>query len=305
MSAQAIHAITGAAGYSGRAIAQLLLERGLKLRSLTGHPDRPDPFDGQVEVQRLAWEDPAALSRSLQGVDVLYNTWWVRFAHGDQDHGVAVQRSEALLSAAASAGVRRIVHTSITNPELDSPLPYFSGKARVELAVRESGMSWAILRPAVFFGGRDVLLNNIAWLLRRSPIFAIPGSGEYRVQPIHVQDFARLAVGWGQRDDQAVVDAVGPEAYRYDDLVRLLAGAVGRPARLLHLPASLVLLASRLLGPFVGDVVLTREEIDGLMADLLVSDQAPTGSTRLSRWLREHGEQLGREWASELERHYR
>jgi uncharacterized protein YbjT (DUF2867 family) len=305
MSPRPSHAVTGAAGYSGRAIAALLLERGDEVRSLTGHPDRPDPFGGRVTNHLLDWERPEAIARSLEGVTVLYNTWWIRFAHGDSDHAMAVERSRVIIGAAARAGVERIVHTSITQPSPDSALPYFAGKAAVEEAVRESGMSWAILRPAVFFGGRDVLLNNIAYLLRRLPVFGVPGDGSYRVQPIHVEDFAQLAVSHGASRDDVLLDAVGPEAYAYDDMVRLIGRSVGHPARLLHLPPSLVLLASRLLGPLLGDVVLTREEIDGLMADLLVSEVEATGTTALSSWLEGHGEQLGRTWASELQRHYR
>jgi NADH dehydrogenase len=300
-----LHAVTGAAGYSGRAIATLLLERGLRVRSLTAHPDRPHPFGERLAVAPLSWDDPDALTRALAGVRVLYNTWWIRFAHGGADHALAVARSRQLITAAARAGVERVVHTSITQPSLDSPLPYFAGKAQVEAVLRESGMSFAILRPAVFFGGADVLLNNIAFLLRRLPLFGVPGDGRYRVQPIHVEDFARLAVAQGALRQDVVLDAVGPEAWAYDDLVRLLARAVGRPARLVHLPPWAVLAASRLLGSLVGDVVLTRQEIAGLMADLLVSEHASTGTTRLSTWLEEHGRELGREWASELRRHYR
>ncbi len=301
----ATHAVTGAAGYSGRAITTLLLEQGHDVLSLTAHPDRPDPFEGRVPAALLDWEHPDAITRALEGTEVLYNTWWIRFAHDGTHHPLAVERSRVIIDAAAKAGVQRIVHTSITQPSAVSPLPYFAGKARVEQAVKDSGMSFAILRPAVFFGGRDVLLNNIAWLLRRLPVFGVPGDGRYRVQPIHVEDFARLAVAQGASREDAVLDAVGPEAWPYDDLVRLLARAVGRPARLVHLPPSLVLLASKLLGPIVGDVVLTRQEIDGLMADLLVSEGQPTGTTRLSTWLEEHGDSLGRSWANELKRHYR
>jgi len=305
MTTESIHAVTGAAGYSGRAIASLLLEQGHAVRSLTAHPERPDPFEGRVQPTLLDWENPDAIARSLEGVDVLYNTWWIRFSHGGTHHPLAVQRSRVIVDAAARAGVKRIVHTSITQPSADSPLPYFSGKARVEQAVHDSGMSYAILRPAVFFGGRDVLLNNIAWLLRRLPVFGVPGDGRYRVQPIHVDDFARLAVDQGALGEDVTIDAVGPEAYAYDELVRLLAKAVDRPARLVHMPPALVLLASKLLGPIVGDVVLTRQEIDGLMADLLVSEDKPTGTTRLSAWLATHGDTLGRSWANELKRHYR
>src|SRR5512138_3082959 len=191
-----VHAVTGAFGYSGRHLAALLLARGARVRNLTGHPGRPDPFGGAVEVAPLPFDDPAALRRALDGVAVLYNTYWVRFAHGDATHARAVANSRALFRAAADAGVARIVHVSITNPSPDSRLPYFSGKAEVERTLAETGIPHTILRPAVFFGGRDVLVNNVAWLLRRFPVFGIP-RGAYGLRPIHVEDFARLAVDRG------------------------------------------------------------------------------------------------------------
>jgi len=298
------HAVTGAFGYSGQHLARLLLSRGVPVRSLTGHPDRPDPFGGRVEVCRLAFEDPALLRRALAGVKVLYNTYWVRFARGEVTHALAVERSRRLFRAAAEAGVERVVHVSITNPSADSPLPYFRGKAEVEEALRASGLSHAILRPAVFFGGRDVLINNIAWLLRRLPLFGV-APGSYGLQPIHVEDLAHLAVEQGEGRTDLTLDAVGPETLGFEELVRLVRGAVGSRARVIPVPPWLLLAASRALRPVVGDVVLTADEIAGLRANLLVSKGPVTGSTRFTEWLGRHAGDLGRTWACELERHFR
>jgi NADH dehydrogenase len=299
-----VHAVTGAFGYSGRHLAALLLERGARVRSLTGHPDRPDPFGGRVEVRRLAFDDPGRMRAELADVKVLYNTYWVRFDHGASTFARAVEHSTRLFRTAAEAGVERVVHVSITNPSLDSPLPYFRGKAEVERALAATGLSHAILRPAVFFGGRDVLVNNIAWLLRRLPLFGV-APGAYGLQPIHVEDFARLAAGHGASRETVTVDAVGPEALGFRELVALVRRAVGARTLLVDVPPRLLLLASRLLGPVLGDVVLTPDEIAGLRANLLVSKAPPTGTTRFSEWARAHGAELGREWASELRRHYR
>jgi uncharacterized protein YbjT (DUF2867 family) len=299
-----VHAVTGAFGYSGQFIATRLLSQGAQVRSLTGHPDRPDPFGGRVEVQRLLLDDPAALRAALADVAVLYNTYWVRFAHGATTHALAVERSRRLFQAAAEAGVERVVHISITNPSLDSRLPYFKGKAEVEQALAASGLSHAILRPAVFFGGRDVLINNIAWLLRRLPVFGV-AAGRYGLQPIHVDDLARLAVEQGASRADGTLDAVGPETFDFAELVRLVRRAVGAHALVTPVPRWLLLLASRLLQPLVGDVVLTADEVDGLRAGLLVSSGAPTGTTRFTGWLEEHADRLGVEWASELGRHFK
>jgi uncharacterized protein YbjT (DUF2867 family) len=299
-----VHAVTGAFGYSGSHLARLLLARGERVRNLTGHPDRADPFAGAVEVTTFRFDDREAMRAALRDVRVLYNTYWVRFDHGASTFARAVENSRALFRAAADSGVERIVHVSITNPSLESPLPYFRGKAEVESALRETGLSHAILRPAVFFGGRDVLVNNIAWLLRRLPLFGI-APGPYGLQPVHVEDFARLAVEQGASCVDTVLDAVGPEALAFEELVRLVRRAVQSRAALVRVPRPVLLTAARLLGAFVRDIVLTPDEIAGLTANLLVSHGPPTTSTRFSEWLAGNAGQLGVKWASELHRHYR
>jgi len=280
------------------------LDCGHAVRNLTGHPDRPNPIAG-VETRLLDFEDPDGLRSGLEGVDTLFNTYWIRFEHGAATFDRAVKNSVLLFGMAAEAGVRRIVHVSITNPDASSPLPYFRGKAVVEKALKRSGVSHAILRPALFFGGRDVLVNNIAWLLRRFPIFAIAGTGEYRVQPIHVEDFAGLAVELGNGRDDVVVDAVGPEIRRFDEIVHLVAAAVGSQVRIVHLPPRLVLALGRVMAVFLRDVLLTRDEMSGLSSELLVSTRPPTGTTAFGRWIVDHADDLGHRYASELARHYR
>jgi uncharacterized protein YbjT (DUF2867 family) len=297
--------VTGAFSYSGKYITQLLLERGERVRTLTNHPDPNSHLRNQVEVAPLDFTDELTLVRNLEGAAVLYNTYWIRFAYGQMTHAKAVQNTKALIRAAERAGVKRIVHVSITNPSLASRLPYFRGKAELEEVIKASSLSYAILRPAVLFGREDILINNIAFLLRRAPVFAIPGDGNYRIQPIFVEDFASLVVEYGHRMESVTMDAVGPETYTYNDLVYQIRSAVRSRSRVIHLAPSLLLAASRLLGVFLNDIVLTKDEIQGLTADLLVSSNSPTGITRLSDWLRDHTGSAGMQYASELARHYK
>ena len=295
-----LNIVTGAFGFSGKYIAQRLLAMGERVRTLTNHPRGGAPF----EVAPFDFRNPEQLARSMTGAAVLYNTYWVRFAHGEVSHEKAVENSKVLIGAAEQAGVKRLVHISITNPSPDSPLPYFRGKAAVEEAIRSSSLSYAILRPAVIFGKEDILINNIGWLLRRFPLFMIPGRGDYGLQPIFVEDLADLAVESGHRRDNEVFDAVGPETYEYENLVRLIRSAVGSRSRVVHVSPSLVRLASWFLGLMVHDVVLTTDEISGLMANLLVSKQPPTGKTSLRACLQDNAATVGVNYASELKRHF-
>ncbi len=299
-----MNAITGAFGYTGKYIARRLLKLGEPVITLTGHPGRANEFGTSVKAFPFRFDAPEAMAESLAGVRVLYNTYWIRFGRGQATHERAVANTRALIRAAEIACVERVVHISITNPDVNSPLPYFRGKAVLEEDIRRARFSHAILRPTVLFGVEDILINNIAYLLRKLPLFLIPGTGEYRLQPIYVDDLARIAVDAAHSSGDMMIDAVGPASYSFEELVRLLAGAVKSRAVILHSPPSVALAASSILGAVFRDVVLTRDELQGLMANLLISRSAPTGSTCLSDWLRDNANILGTRYASEVDRHY-
>ncbi len=321
-----LHIVTGAFGFTGRYIAQALLEKGKRVRTLISHAHRPNPFADHIEVQPLNFSDPAALTESLRGAKALYSTYWVRFNRPPTTFEQAVANTQILIQAAMAAGVEKFVHISVTSPCEQSTLPYFRGKAAVERILRESGISYAILRPTLLFGEGDILINNIAWLLRRLPVFGLFGDGNYRVQPVYVGDVAALAVEAGtekrgqelfslQTSDSGnrmmkmvpvpfFQDAVGPETYTFKELLLLVRRAIGSQARIVHLPPRLALVAGRLLGLVLGDVVITREEIRGLMDNLLVSDEAPTCPTSFGAWLARNADKLGLHYASEFARHY-
>lgn len=297
-------AVTGAFSYSGKYITKRLLERGEEVVTLTNHPNRPDPFGGKVKAFPMVFDNESQLITSLQGVDVLVNTYWVRFDKGDNTQPKAVENTGKLVNAAVKAGVKRIVHISITNPSADSHLPYFWGKAANEKFVTGSGMSYAILRPTVLFGKEDILINNIAWLLRRFPAFGLPGDGSYKLSPVYVDDLAALAVEAVYSRENYTWDAVGPDEFTFKEMVKLIGGTVGRTPPLIPLPPRLALLAAQFLSLFVKDVMLTPEEVDGLMANLLISKESPRCKTSLRTWLAEHRTTVGMKYASELARHF-
>lgn len=305
MGDQGVSVVTGAFGYTGKYIAQRLLDNGATVRSLTRNPASFSPFGDRVERHPLDFDDSAQLIESLCGADTLYNTFWIRFAHGAVDHNIAVASTRKLVDAAGLAGVRRIVHISITGASADSALPYFKGKGEVERYIMESGLAYSIIRPTVIFGPEDILLNNIAWFLRRFPVFPVAGGGDYPVQPVFVEDVARLAVDSASAEGDVAMDAVGPETYTFRELVQRIRRTVGGRALLVRIPPSLVYLSAQAMGLALRDVVLTREEIDGLMSGHLVSGNPPTAATRLTDWLSDHRDTLGRRYASELARHYR
>ena len=297
-------AVTGAFSYSGKYITKRLLDCDEEVITLTGHPNRPDPFEGRVKAFPLDFNE-ASMTHSLQGVEVLVNTYWVRFDKGENTQPRAVENTRKLVNAAKAAGVKRIVHISIANPSAQSPLPYYWGKAANEKAVIDLGLSYAILRPTVLYGGgEDILINNIAYLLRRFPFFLIPGDGSYGIQPIYIEDLADLAVEGVYSKNNYVIDAVGPDSYTFKELVQLIGKKIDAQRPMISVPPRLALLAAQFLSLFVGDVILTPEEVSGLMANLLVSKQPARGKTAFKDWLEENKSIVGTKYASEIKKHY-
>jgi NADH dehydrogenase len=295
--------VTGAFGYTGRRIAHKLLERGFTVETLTDHPDRPHPFGGQIQAHPFTFDDPDALSRSLEGASVLFNTYWIRFDHGRSSFDRAVSNTSALFDAAQRAGVGRIVHISITNPHDDPTLPYFAGKSKLEHALTGSGVPYGIVRPTVVFGHGDVFINNLAWLLRTFPVFAVPGDGSYRMQPVHVDDVADLCldVSFGSN---AVVDAAGPDVVAFWDLLEAIKRVTGARCKLFNASPALAVGLARAIGLVLRDVPVTSGEIAGLMRELVVSRSGSPCRTSFLDYLLEEGPRLGSRYESEIARNY-
>ena len=300
-------AVTGAWSYLGHHITRELLARGTSVVSLSSRtvPD-PDPFQGSVQAKPLVW-DVSELTKSLAGTETLVNTYWVRHDRPPIGHrGIWTSHAEAtrnsciLLNAARAAGVQRVVHISITQPSASSHLTYFRGKALVEEHLVKSGMSYAILRPSCFFGGGDILINNIAWAVRRFPFFLLPRPLGYRIRPMHVADMAQVACNWAERQDNAIRDACGPDQFGFENLVKFLGQTlVSREPRIVAFPTAVCLRLYQTAGLFIGDTILSRAELEGLAQDLLGSDEEPLGTIKLSEWVAQRTDTLGRSFHPE------
>lgn len=301
-----LNIVTGGLSYIGKYITRRLVAEGKKVLILTGHPNRPNPFGKQITIAPWNFENQKALVTCLQGATTLFNTYWVRFDYDTVSFDSAVENSKRLIKAAEEAGVRKIVHLSVSNPSEEAPFPYFRGKAVLEKAIRQSKLPYAIIRPTLVFGGEEeILVNNIAWLLRRFPIFAIPAPVDYRLQPIFVEDVATLAVEGARTPENTTIDAAGPDTFTFKEMVQLIAQKIGSRTLLFHASPSVSLALLKVIGLLVDDVVLTRDELGALMANLLVAKDRPRGTTRLSDWLDQKANALGRTYASEFDRHFR
>lgn len=300
-----INIVTGAFGYIGKYIARRLLESGEQVRTITTHINKPNPFGNAVKAFPYSFDRPERLTESLRGAKVLYNTYWIRFEHGTLTFQKAVENTKILLGCARKAGIQKIIHISVTCASPTSSLPYYAGKGLQEIAVAESGIPYTIVRPTLVFGKEDILVNNIAWLIRKFPAFPIFGSGNYRVQPVFVEDLAKIALSGASEGTSTSVDAIGPESFTFKEMVQLIASRIKPNARLIHVSPRLGIVLGSLIGFALRDRLLTRDELKGLMDELLTSSQIPNGATRFSEWIDSNKATVGQRYSSELARHFK
>ena len=302
MAGQEIHAVTGAFGYSGKYIAQRLLTEGHRVITLTNSFHRQNPFREKIKAFPFNFDNPGELIESLKGVSVLYNTYWVRFNSKQFTLAEALKNTLTMFRCAKEAGVERIVHVSILNSEAKPELEYFRCKAELEKRLKASGISYAILRPAVLFGKEDILINNIAWILRHFPFFILFGQGDYEIQPIYVDDLAEIAVEQGALRENSIINAIGTESFTYRELVEKIGEIIGKKRKIIHVSPEVGYFLAYVIGKLVDDIIVTRDEIAGLMAGMLAVNAPPAGQTRLTDWLGQHAETVGKRYTSEMAR---
>jgi uncharacterized protein YbjT (DUF2867 family) len=298
--------ITGASGFIGGAITDQLIDRAT-IRSLTSHPHK-NRFAARVRSFPYDFDQPTRMAEAFRGVDVFVNSYYVRFNYGDETFELAVDRTRDLIAQAQAAGVRKIVHVSVSNADERSDLPYYSNKGRIERLVRDSGVDYTILRPTLVVGRGDILVNNIAFFLRHLPVFTIFGRGDYRAQPTDVDAFAAVAVdAIGGDHHGQTVPVAGPNDWTFRDMVRAIRAAVGSRSLIVHAPAAVALAGLKVAGLLLGDVVLTSDEVKGLTREYLYAEQPLRRGAGFAEWLAGDGvaSALGRRYESELARHFR
>ncbi|MBI5486653.1 MAG: NAD(P)H-binding protein [Deltaproteobacteria bacterium] len=293
--------ITGAFSYIGAAAARELRRRGWTVHTLTNR--RTPPHSRHVTFAKLLFH-PDHLAAELRGADVFVNTYWIRLPHAGDDFHTAVRNNRMLVDAAVRARVGRLVHVSVSNASLDSRLGYYRGKAEVDAAVRACGLPHAIVRPTLVVGPADVLTSNIAWFLRRFPVFPVPDGGGYRLQPVTLDDTGRIVADAAESSADLDVDAAGQDIVTFREYVELVARACHVKCAIIGAPGRLALAGIRLVELFLGDTVLAREELAGLEQELLVSRAPPLGTERVDAWLLAHGAALGRSYVNDRRRHF-
>ena len=225
--------VTGATGFVGRALLPRLAEAGLELRCLV-RPSRSSPrlprgIPVQVSIASLA--DARGLRAALVGVDTLIHLAGAEW-HGRRGDvfGVDAAGTRALVEAAREAGVGRIVYLSHLGADRASAYPVLKAKGIAEEFVRQSGLTYTIVRSTLLYGAEDVFLNVVAALVKLGPgLFLMPGDGRISLQPLWVEDLV-TCLEWSLSDLTSLNQTIalgGPEFITFGQMVQTVMEVLG------------------------------------------------------------------------------
>ncbi len=225
--------VTGATGFVGRALLPRLAEAGLEVRCLV-RPSRRSPrlprgIPMQVSIASL--EDARGLRAALVGVDTVIHLAGAEW-HGRRGDVFAVDAAgtRALVEAAREAGVGRLVYLSHLGADRASAYPVLKAKGIAEEFIRQSGLTYTIVRSTLLYGAEDVFLNVVAALVKLGPgLFFMPGDGRISLQPLWVEDLV-TCLEWSLSDLTSLNQTIalgGPEFVTFGQMVQTVMDVLG------------------------------------------------------------------------------
>jgi len=277
--------VAGGTGFIGSAIVRELARRGERVAVLSHRPERArDRFpDLQIEVRAGDARDAASLRAAVDGIATVISCMqFPNFPVENPRKGhtfleVDARGNERLVAAAQAGGVRAYVYLSGAGAAPDAPYHWYRAKWQAEAAIRASGLRFTILRPAWVYGPEDRALNRFVALARRLPVVPVIGTGRQRLQPVFVEDVARV-VGDSLANPaaaNATFEIGGPEVLTMDEVLRTLLAVLGKRRPLVHVPVFLPRLAGALLGlvPF-GTKPLSPDAVTFVTMDAVADNRA-------------------------------
>lgn len=239
-------AIAGGSGFIGRAIARRLARvPEVRVRVMSRSPERAKQrleLPG-AEFVRGEVTEPDSLTEALKGADTVVSAvQFEGYPVENPKRGLTFERVDyggtvALLEAAKSAGARQFVYISGAAADERSAHPGFRAKGRAERAIRESGLVFTIFRPSLVYGPEDQVLNTFAKALRFAPVFAVPGTGLQKVQPVLVDDIAEcVALAIGGEGHNGIFEIGGPDLMTFDEMMWIVMDVSGRRRPIIHIP---------------------------------------------------------------------
>jgi uncharacterized protein YbjT (DUF2867 family) len=229
-------AITGGTGFVGSHVARELLGAGHSVMLISRHRDSTESgleqeFNGRVEIAKIGIDDPAELAKAFTGCDAVVHCAGINREIGRQTYdAVHIAGTRNVIDACKCAGVPKISITSFLRARPDCGSPYHESKFDAEELVRNSGLEFTVFKPGVIYGRGDHMLDHLSHAFHTFPVFAFVGFEDKPIQPLAVEDFARLVAAAATTDelDGRTIAVTGPEELTLSAAVRRVAEAADK-----------------------------------------------------------------------------
>ncbi len=272
--------VTGASGFIGRHVCRALAERGVIVRCFARpHSNLADlPLDS-FEVAHGDISDAISISNALPGVDaVVHLVGIIRENGGQRFVSVHAEGTRNVIASMAERKVERLVYVSALGPRSGDTSAYARSKMGAEEIIMRSSTQWTIFRPSLVHGHDGGLVRQFVEMLRAPWPVPLIGDGRQKLQPVYVEDLARLVVG-AALDGTGVnesFDVGGPDVMTFEEFVQALSEALldGKRHTMAHVPVGMARVAAQVLETVLDSPPVTRDQI-AMIQETLTCDPLP------------------------------
>jgi uncharacterized protein YbjT (DUF2867 family) len=250
--------VVGASGFIGARLADAFAAGGHEVRCASRNGADRRGCDSGLRLDYTSLPALEQLTQMVAGCEVVINAVGILRARGKQTFdALHTTGPQALFRACALAGVRRVIQISALGADAAAVSQYHRSKRAADRYLMDQPLDWAVVQPSLVYGAGGTsaaLFDALASL----PVLPLPGRGQQRVQPVHIDDLvaAVLRLAESPATLRCVLSVVGPEAMTLREFLGELRSQFGRPPALaIPVPLPLVRLGARMAGVLPGSML--------------------------------------------------
>jgi len=213
-------AVTGANGFVGKNVRKFLYKNKVRVLGISRKNFGKYSTETKAQSKNLLEQ---RLQKKLKNYDALVHLIGIGVeSSGSTFEEINVNLTKNTIKLCKKSGIKKIIYISGLGVSKNNTSSYFASKYKAEQEIISSGLDYTIFRASYIIGKTDHLTKSLSKQMKKGVII-IPGSGKYQLQPIFVEDVAKIILKsiLEKKFSKKILDLVGPRKISFEDFVKL------------------------------------------------------------------------------------